>query len=86
MTRALLKTDEPVAYRVVVTHTHTTEHIERSRGRVLPTITVTHGPYGTLGAAKAQAKRETAPRYWRKDSTAVVQAIRAEAWTEVPTP
>lgn len=82
MTRALLKTDEPVAYRVVVTHTIKPEHAGKGfREHIVERF----GPYATLSGAKGQATRETgAYSYGAWDSTAVVEAIRAEAWTEVP--
>lgn len=88
MTRALLKTDEPVAYRVVVTRTPKSKHA-RDLARVRRTepgepLVQRFGPYGTVGAARARARIELhGYRYPYEDSVAVVEAIRAAAWAEV---
>lgn len=85
MTRALLKTDEPVAYRVIVTRTLKPEREKYHETHGLAkTLVHRYGPYATLSGAKGQATSQTSPwSYTSWDSVARIEVIRAEAWEVV---
>jgi len=80
VTRAVLRSDEPVAYRVVVVRTpKPTAHPSYT------SRTVRFGPYGTLGAARGVATAESRPAaYSSWDSVATIEAVRGDAWEAVP--